>query len=152
MFRIGYTFWFYSFLWFQIEAHRGSVNHLAFSYPNEQLYVVTCGDDRLIKVCVSEFRLFMFCCHVNGWAWLTWTKTIQRSGMLLLGLHGLLLRVMKLLCSLFVLTKRKIFRYQELFLLLWLERTTSLIRLPWFICLSWHRVPLDYNCWLTDWM
>ncbi|KAF3542599.1 hypothetical protein DY000_02000386 [Brassica cretica] len=34
----------------EIEAHRGSVNHLAFSYPNEQLYVVTCGDDRLIKV------------------------------------------------------------------------------------------------------
>uniref|UniRef100_M4CP67 CTLH domain-containing protein n=1 Tax=Brassica campestris TaxID=3711 RepID=M4CP67_BRACM len=34
----------------EIEAHRGSVNHLAFSYPNEQLSVVTCGDDRLIKV------------------------------------------------------------------------------------------------------
>ncbi|KAJ4908640.1 Topless-related protein 4 [Raphanus sativus] len=33
-----------------IEAHTGGVNHLAFSYPNEQLYVVTCGDDRLIKV------------------------------------------------------------------------------------------------------
>ncbi|CAN7005139.1 unnamed protein product [Brassica rapa subsp. trilocularis] len=34
----------------EIEAHTGSVNHLAFSYPNEQLSVVTCGDDRLIKV------------------------------------------------------------------------------------------------------
>ncbi|KAF8081695.1 hypothetical protein N665_0870s0017 [Sinapis alba] len=34
----------------EIEAHTGSVNHLGFSYPNEQLFVVTCGDDRLIKV------------------------------------------------------------------------------------------------------
>ncbi|KAF3510527.1 hypothetical protein F2Q69_00000344 [Brassica cretica] len=34
----------------EIEAHTGSVNHLAFSYPNEQLSVVTCGNDRLIKV------------------------------------------------------------------------------------------------------
>lgn len=35
---------------FQIEAHVGSVNDLAFSYPNKQLCVVTCGEDRVIKV------------------------------------------------------------------------------------------------------
>ncbi|KAM7268625.1 hypothetical protein ACFE04_010791 [Oxalis oulophora] len=34
----------------EIEAHTGSVNDLAFSYPNKQLCVVTCGDDRAIKV------------------------------------------------------------------------------------------------------
>ncbi|KNA11838.1 hypothetical protein SOVF_131310 isoform A [Spinacia oleracea] len=34
----------------EIEAHVGSVNDLAFSYPNKQLSIVTCGDDRLIKV------------------------------------------------------------------------------------------------------
>lgn len=34
----------------QIEAHAGSVNDLAFSYPNKQLCVVTCGEDRVIKV------------------------------------------------------------------------------------------------------
>ncbi|KAL8136857.1 hypothetical protein V2J09_002858 [Rumex salicifolius] len=34
----------------EIEAHAGSVNDLAFSYPTKQLCVVTCGDDRLIKV------------------------------------------------------------------------------------------------------
>ncbi|KAL0680730.1 hypothetical protein Bca4012_047577 [Brassica carinata] len=34
----------------EIEAHTGSVSHLAFSYPNKQLSVVTCGDDRIIKV------------------------------------------------------------------------------------------------------
>ncbi|KAI9083185.1 hypothetical protein K1719_034918 [Acacia pycnantha] len=34
----------------EIEAHVGSVNDLAFSYPNKQLCVVTCGEDRAIKV------------------------------------------------------------------------------------------------------
>uniref|UniRef100_A0A251UMJ5 Putative LIS1 homology motif protein n=1 Tax=Helianthus annuus TaxID=4232 RepID=A0A251UMJ5_HELAN len=34
----------------EIEAHCGSVNDLAFSYPNKTLSIVTCGDDRLIKV------------------------------------------------------------------------------------------------------
>ncbi|XP_038696642.1 topless-related protein 4-like isoform X2 [Tripterygium wilfordii] len=34
----------------EIEAHVGSVNDLAFSYPNKQLSIVTCGDDRAIKV------------------------------------------------------------------------------------------------------
>ncbi|KAJ7978950.1 Topless-related protein [Quillaja saponaria] len=34
----------------EIEAHVGSVNDLAFSYPNKQLCVVTCGEDRIIKV------------------------------------------------------------------------------------------------------
>lgn len=37
------TFW-------QIDAHVGGVNDLAFSYPNKQLCIVTCGDDKLIKV------------------------------------------------------------------------------------------------------
>ena len=41
------------FSWMQIEAHVGSVNDLAFSYPNKQLSVVTCGEDRLIKVCLG---------------------------------------------------------------------------------------------------
>ncbi|XP_071733588.1 uncharacterized protein [Rutidosis leptorrhynchoides] len=34
----------------EIDAHGGSVNDLAFAYPNKQLCIVTCGDDRLIKV------------------------------------------------------------------------------------------------------
>ncbi|XP_052199357.1 topless-related protein 4-like isoform X2 [Diospyros lotus] len=34
----------------EIDAHAGSVNDLAFSYPNKQLSVVTCGEDRFIKV------------------------------------------------------------------------------------------------------
>ncbi|GMP60158.1 hypothetical protein CsSME_00023144 [Camellia sinensis var. sinensis] len=34
----------------EIDAHSGSVNDLAFSYPNKQLSIVTCGEDRLIKV------------------------------------------------------------------------------------------------------
>ncbi|KAM0909131.1 hypothetical protein ACQ4PT_015010 [Festuca glaucescens] len=34
----------------EIEAHSGGVNDIAFSRPNKQLCVVTCGDDKLIKV------------------------------------------------------------------------------------------------------
>ncbi|GLU09671.1 hypothetical protein SLE2022_265180 [Rubroshorea leprosula] len=34
----------------EIEAHVGNVNDLAFSYPNKQLSIITCGEDRLIKV------------------------------------------------------------------------------------------------------
>ncbi|XP_071686114.1 topless-related protein 4-like isoform X2 [Rutidosis leptorrhynchoides] len=34
----------------EIEAHVGSVNDIAFSYPNKQLCIVTCGEDKLIKV------------------------------------------------------------------------------------------------------
>ncbi|KAD3067944.1 hypothetical protein E3N88_35824 [Mikania micrantha] len=35
---------------FEIEAHNGCVNDLAFSFPNQTLSIVTCGDDMLIKV------------------------------------------------------------------------------------------------------
>ncbi|XP_019183891.1 PREDICTED: topless-related protein 4-like isoform X1 [Ipomoea nil] len=35
---------------FEIEAHIGSVNDIAFSYPNKQLCIITCGEDKLIKV------------------------------------------------------------------------------------------------------
>ncbi|GLT98415.1 hypothetical protein SLE2022_159200 [Rubroshorea leprosula] len=34
----------------EIDAHVGSVNDLAFSYPNKQLSIITCGEDRVIKV------------------------------------------------------------------------------------------------------
>ncbi|PIA42393.1 hypothetical protein AQUCO_02000089v1 [Aquilegia coerulea] len=34
----------------EIDAHIGSVNDLAFSHPNKQLCIVTCGDDKAIKV------------------------------------------------------------------------------------------------------
>ncbi|XP_047940621.1 topless-related protein 1 isoform X1 [Salvia hispanica] len=34
----------------EIDAHVGAVNDLAFSHPNKQLSVITCGDDKLIKV------------------------------------------------------------------------------------------------------
>lgn len=34
----------------EIDAHIGGVNDIAFAYPNKQLCVVTCGDDKMIKV------------------------------------------------------------------------------------------------------
>ncbi|PWA73375.1 WUS-interacting protein 2 [Artemisia annua] len=46
----------------EIDAHIGSVNDLAFSYPNKQLCIVTCGEDRLIKVwdAVTGAKQFTF--------------------------------------------------------------------------------------------
>ncbi|KAG7021233.1 Topless-related protein 4 [Cucurbita argyrosperma subsp. argyrosperma] len=46
----------------EIEAHVGSVNDLAFSYPNKQLSLVTCGEDRVIKVwdTVTGVKQFTF--------------------------------------------------------------------------------------------
>lgn len=45
----------------QIDAHVGGVNDLAFSHPNKQLCVVTCGDDKLIKVWdLTGRKLFNF--------------------------------------------------------------------------------------------
>ncbi|XP_057415729.1 topless-related protein 2 [Lotus japonicus] len=45
----------------EIEAHVGGVNDLAFSYPNKQLCIVTCGDDKLIKVWdLTGRKLFNF--------------------------------------------------------------------------------------------
>ncbi|KAG0463244.1 hypothetical protein HPP92_021720 [Vanilla planifolia] len=35
---------------FEIDAHIGGVNDIAFSTPKKQLCIVTCGDDKLIKV------------------------------------------------------------------------------------------------------
>ncbi|KAK6913734.1 WD40 repeat [Dillenia turbinata] len=45
----------------EIDAHAGGVNDLAFSHPNKQLCVVTCGDDKLIKVWdLSGRKLYNF--------------------------------------------------------------------------------------------
>ncbi|KAL3515994.1 hypothetical protein ACH5RR_022896 [Cinchona calisaya] len=45
----------------EIDAHIGGVNDLAFAHPNKQLCVVTCGDDKLIKVWdLTGRKLFNF--------------------------------------------------------------------------------------------
>lgn len=45
----------------EIDAHVGGVNDLAFAYPNKQLCLVSCGDDKLIKVWdFSGRRLYNF--------------------------------------------------------------------------------------------
>ncbi|CAL0308549.1 unnamed protein product [Lupinus luteus] len=45
----------------EVDAHIGSVNDLAFAHPNKQLCIVTCGDDKLIKVWdLTGRRLFEF--------------------------------------------------------------------------------------------
>ncbi|XVF62520.1 hypothetical protein PTKIN_Ptkin09bG0014900 [Pterospermum kingtungense] len=45
----------------EIDAHVGGVNDLAFSHPNKKHCVVTCGDDKLIKVWdLNGSKLFNF--------------------------------------------------------------------------------------------
>ncbi|CAI9764787.1 unnamed protein product [Fraxinus pennsylvanica] len=45
----------------EIDAHTGGVNDIAFAHPNKQLCVVTCGDDKLIKVWdLTGRKLFTF--------------------------------------------------------------------------------------------
>ncbi|XP_074326432.1 protein TOPLESS-RELATED PROTEIN 2-like isoform X1 [Apium graveolens] len=46
----------------EIDAHIGGVNDIAFAHPNKQLCIVTCGDDKTIKVwdAVSGRRQYIF--------------------------------------------------------------------------------------------
>ncbi|KAI3505460.1 hypothetical protein L1887_27591 [Cichorium endivia] len=46
----------------EIDAHVGGVNDIAFSHPNEQPCIVTCGDDMTVKVwdTLAGRRLYMF--------------------------------------------------------------------------------------------
>lgn len=46
----------------EIDAHVGGVNDIAFAHPNKQLCIVTCGDDKTIKVwdAVAGRRLYIF--------------------------------------------------------------------------------------------
>lgn len=46
----------------EIDAHAGGVNDIAFAHPNKQLCVITCGDDKTIKVwdAVAGRRLYIF--------------------------------------------------------------------------------------------
>lgn len=46
----------------EIDAHVGGVNDIAFAHPNKQVCIVTCGDDKTIKVwdAVAGRRLYIF--------------------------------------------------------------------------------------------
>ncbi|KAG6397162.1 hypothetical protein SASPL_143327 [Salvia splendens] len=46
----------------EIDAHIGGVNDIAFAHPNKQLCIVTCGDDKTIKIwdAVAGRRLYTF--------------------------------------------------------------------------------------------
>ncbi|XP_028779523.1 topless-related protein 3 isoform X2 [Neltuma alba] len=45
----------------EIDAHTGGVNDLAFAHPNKQLCILTCGDDKMIKVWeLNGRKLFNF--------------------------------------------------------------------------------------------
>ncbi|KAG6472557.1 hypothetical protein ZIOFF_070023 [Zingiber officinale] len=62
----------------EIDAHIGSVNDIAFSYPKKTLSIITCGDDKAIKVWDAstgqkqytfeghEAPVYSVCRHFNG--------------------------------------------------------------------------------------
>nr|GEW04309.1 ribonuclease H-like domain-containing protein [Tanacetum cinerariifolium] len=58
----------------EIEAHAGSVNDLAFSYPNKILSIVTCGDDKLIKGRIVRIKRLLSAVEVTvaGYAYYCW--------------------------------------------------------------------------------
>ena len=60
----------------QVDAHIGGVNDLAFAHPNKQLCIVTCGDDKLIKVYKSTPCNFGLCINVM----LSKEETLNRCG------------------------------------------------------------------------
>ncbi|XP_029116430.1 protein TOPLESS-RELATED PROTEIN 2 isoform X2 [Elaeis guineensis] len=46
----------------EIDAHIGGVNDIAFSHPNKSLSIITCGDDKMIKVwdATTGMKQYMF--------------------------------------------------------------------------------------------
>ncbi|CAL5321590.1 unnamed protein product [Camellia sinensis] len=50
---------------FQIDAHVSGVNDIAFAHPNKQLCIVTCGDDKTIKVWDANIQ-FIFSTAIDG--------------------------------------------------------------------------------------
>lgn len=115
----------------QIEAHSGSVNDLAFSYPNKQICIVTCGDDRLIKV----WYVMCFDSDCKGWTssplpslfsvdclWALYFCDVDqlflvcRYGMRCQGLSNIHLRAMRHQSIQYVHITKKIFRLTMLLL------------------------------------
>nr|GMD78085.1 protein TPR2-like isoform X1 [Ipomoea batatas] len=53
----------------EIDAHIGGVNDIAFAYPNKQLCIVTCGDDRLEQESGFYFNMKYFEDQVQAGEW-----------------------------------------------------------------------------------
>ena len=98
-----------SLLWFcQIDAHIGNVSDLAFSHPNKQLCIITCGEDKAIRVGI--LWTFLFDGMMKQWSAII-NPCLCRCGMLSLVLNSTLVRVMRHLCILCAHILRKTFRY-----------------------------------------
>ena len=94
----------------QIDAHIGGVNDIAFSHPNKTLSIITCGDDKLIKVRILCDLLF-FSQNKQRTSWVYLDTGFGRCGMLKQDKSSTHLKAMKLLCILYALTTRSPFRY-----------------------------------------
>lgn len=83
------------------------MNDLAFSHPNKQLCVITCGDDKRIKVGAEVSSLFLLFNLININCFFFYK--INRFGICLEECFSTL-KVMRRLFTQFAPTRRRIFR------------------------------------------
>lgn len=109
----------------QIDAHIGGVNDIAFSHPNKTLSIITCGDDKLIKVRSLIWYTASPFLEKKKWTPYSYdtllyplekmnhgcTFDFGRYGMLRQDKSSTHLKVTKLQYILFALTTRSQFRY-----------------------------------------
>lgn len=81
------------------------MNDLAFCYPNKKLSVITCGDDKTIKVGYENSSYVVS--HREKVIYLRLFFCLYRCGMWLLVQSCILLKVMRLPFILFALTAKK---------------------------------------------
>lgn len=96
-----------------MDAHVGNVSDLAFSQLKEQLFLVTCGEDRTVKVWLKGPQPF-FILYLQG-CWCPKIFSLSRCGVLLPATDNTLLKVMNHLFTRCAPITGTMFRYQLYF-------------------------------------
>ncbi|KAG6521005.1 hypothetical protein ZIOFF_018070 [Zingiber officinale] len=92
----------------EIDAHIGSVNDIAFSYPKKTLSIITCGDDKAIKVSKTIWLISQKIVQEELYVLNRFRCMMNRCGMLQLDRNSNHLKAMKplfILVSLFLSVK-----------------------------------------------
>ncbi|KAG6536850.1 hypothetical protein ZIOFF_001921 [Zingiber officinale] len=92
----------------EIDAHIGSVNDIAFSYPKKTLSIITCGDDKAIKVSKTMWLISQKIVQEELYVLNRFRCMMNRCGMLQLDRNSIHLKAMKplfILVSLFLSVK-----------------------------------------------
>ncbi|KAG6523200.1 hypothetical protein ZIOFF_013053 [Zingiber officinale] len=92
----------------EIDAHIGSVNDIAFSYPKKTLSIITCGDDKAIKVSKTMWFISQKIVQEELYVLNRFRCMMNRCGMIQLDRNSIHLKAMKplfILVSLFLSVK-----------------------------------------------